>query len=75
MADKVFTYSDVSEHSTKKDLYIVVHDKVYNASSFVDEHPYVCPYHFFTDVEAPWHPPTPLLPRGRGPAHIAPRNH
>ncbi|KAF2438250.1 cytochrome b5 [Karstenula rhodostoma CBS 690.94] len=39
MADKEFTYSDVSEHSTKKDLYIVVHDKVYNASSFVDEHP------------------------------------
>ena len=43
MADKTFTYSDVSAHSTKKDLYIVVHDKVYNASSFVDEHPYVIP--------------------------------
>jgi len=42
MADKEFTYSEVSEHNTKKDLYIVVHDKVYNASSFVDEHPYVC---------------------------------
>lgn len=41
MADKEFTYSDVSEHNTKKDLYIVVHDKVYDASSFVDEHPYV----------------------------------
>ena len=41
MADKEFSYSDVSEHNTKKDLYIVVHDKVYNASSFVDEHPYV----------------------------------
>ncbi|KAL5118619.1 hypothetical protein ACEQ8H_003470 [Pleosporales sp. CAS-2024a] len=39
MATKEFTYSDVSEHNTKKDLYIVVHDKVYNASSFVDEHP------------------------------------
>ncbi|KAI9709658.1 MAG: hypothetical protein M1812_007636 [Candelaria pacifica] len=33
------TYSDVSEHSSKKDLYLVVHDKIYNASSFVDEHP------------------------------------
>lgn len=43
MADKEFTYSDVSEHNTKKDLFIVVHDKVYNASSFVDEHPYVEP--------------------------------
>jgi cytochrome b involved in lipid metabolism len=41
MADKEYTYSDVSEHNTKKDLFIVVHDKVYNASSFVDEHPYV----------------------------------
>jgi len=33
------SYSDVSEHRSKKDLYIVVHDKVYNASTFVDEHP------------------------------------
>jgi cytochrome b involved in lipid metabolism len=39
MADKEYTYSDVSEHATKKDLFVVVHDKVYNASSFVDEHP------------------------------------
>jgi hypothetical protein len=43
MADKEFSYSDVSEHTTKKDLYMVIHDKVYNASSFVDEHPYVSP--------------------------------
>ena len=40
---KEFTYSDVSEHATKKDLYIVVHDKVYDCTSFVDEHPYVVP--------------------------------
>ncbi|KAF2729533.1 cytochrome b5 [Polyplosphaeria fusca] len=39
MADKEYTYSDVSEHTTKKDLFLVIHDKVYNASSFVDEHP------------------------------------
>jgi len=39
MADKEFTFSDVSEHAGKKDLYIVVHDKVYNATSFIDEHP------------------------------------
>ncbi|CAA9966102.1 hypothetical protein CFE70_009499 [Pyrenophora teres f. teres 0-1] len=38
-ADKEYTYSDVSEHNTKKDLFIVVHDKVYDATSFVDEHP------------------------------------
>ncbi|KAK4635771.1 putative cytochrome b5 [Fulvia fulva] len=36
---KEFTYSDVSEHTSKKDLYLVIHDKVYNSSSFVDEHP------------------------------------
>ena len=40
---KELTYSDVSEHTSKKDLYVVIHDKVYNASSFVDEHPYVQP--------------------------------
>lgn len=44
MADKEFTYADVSGHSTKKDLFIVVHDKVYNASSFVDEHPWVASF-------------------------------
>jgi cytochrome b involved in lipid metabolism len=38
-ADKEFSFSDVSEHASKKDLYMVIHDKVYNASSFVDEHP------------------------------------
>ena len=36
---KEFSYADVSSHSTKKDLYVVIHDKVYDASSFVDEHP------------------------------------
>ena len=36
---KEFTYSDVSEHTSKKDIYMVIHDKVYNTSSFVDEHP------------------------------------
>ncbi|KAL8766068.1 MAG: hypothetical protein Q9209_007034 [Squamulea sp. 1 TL-2023] len=33
------TFSDVAEHNSKKDLYIVVHDKVYDATAFVDEHP------------------------------------
>lgn len=36
---KVFTYAEVQAHATKKDLYLVIHDKVYDASSFVDEHP------------------------------------
>jgi cytochrome b involved in lipid metabolism len=38
-ATKEFTYSDVSEHSGKKDLYLVIHDKVYDTTKFVDEHP------------------------------------
>jgi len=33
------TYTEVAKHSSKKDLYVVIHDKVYNASTFVDEHP------------------------------------
>ncbi|TEA15939.1 putative cytochrome b5 [Colletotrichum sidae] len=33
------TYQDVAEHNTKKDIYIVVHDKVYDCTKFVDEHP------------------------------------
>ncbi|KAL2113565.1 hypothetical protein VUR80DRAFT_3492 [Thermomyces stellatus] len=33
------TYQDVAEHNTKDDLYLVIHDTVYNVSKFVDEHP------------------------------------
>ncbi|KAL8905033.1 MAG: hypothetical protein Q9207_002889 [Kuettlingeria erythrocarpa] len=33
------TFSDVASHNSKKDLYLVIHDKVYNATNFVDEHP------------------------------------
>jgi cytochrome b5 len=36
---KELTYAEVAEHNSKKDLYVVIHDKVYNASSFIDEHP------------------------------------
>ncbi|KAI0391095.1 cytochrome b5 [Xylariaceae sp. FL0594] len=39
MATKEFTYQDVAEHNTKKDLYVVIHDKVYDTTKFVDEHP------------------------------------
>ena len=45
MASKEFTLSDVSEHATKNDLYMVVHDKVYDCGKFVDEHPYVNIYY------------------------------
>jgi cytochrome b involved in lipid metabolism len=35
----LLTYADVAAHNAKKDLYVVIHDSIYNASSFVDEHP------------------------------------
>lgn len=38
-ATKEFTFADVSGHSAKKDLFMVIHDNVYDATSFVDEHP------------------------------------
>lgn len=40
-ADKEFTYQDVAAHNTKKDVFVVIHDKVYDCTKFVDEHPYV----------------------------------
>ncbi|KXJ88499.1 cytochrome b5-like heme/steroid binding domain-containing protein [Microdochium bolleyi] len=39
MATKEYTYQDVAEHNTKKDCFLVVHDKVYDCGKFVDEHP------------------------------------
>jgi cytochrome b5 len=33
------TFAEVSQHSAKKDLYVVIHDNIYNASAFIDEHP------------------------------------
>ncbi|KAJ6127181.1 cytochrome b5 [Penicillium sp. IBT 18751x] len=36
---KELTLAEVTAHNTKKDLYMVIHDKVYDCTSFVDEHP------------------------------------
>ncbi|KAJ0163360.1 putative cytochrome b5 [Colletotrichum tanaceti] len=33
------TYQDVAEHNTKKDLFMVIHDKIYDCTKFIDEHP------------------------------------
>ena len=38
-AEKEYTYAEVGAHSTKKDLFLVIHDKVYDTTTFVDEHP------------------------------------
>jgi len=36
---KDYTYAEIAGHDTKGDLWMVVHDKVYNVGNFVDEHP------------------------------------
>jgi cytochrome b involved in lipid metabolism len=36
-----FAWKEVAEHNTKRDLWIVVRNKVYDCTSFIDEHPYV----------------------------------
>ncbi|CAK7201115.1 hypothetical protein SEUCBS139899_003817 [Sporothrix eucalyptigena] len=38
-AAKEYTYQDVAEHNTNKDLFLVIHDKVYDVTKFIDEHP------------------------------------
>ncbi len=40
---KEYTFQDVAEHNTKKDIFVVIHDIVYDASKFIDEHPCVGP--------------------------------
>ena len=60
-ASALFTYADVATHNTKKDLYVVIHDNVYNASSFVDEHPCVFFPPFLVFSSQPMGKPGPLL--------------
>lgn len=38
---QVLSYAEVQRHKTKDDLYLIIRGKVYDASSFVDDHPYV----------------------------------
>ncbi|ODQ53825.1 cytochrome b5 [Saitoella complicata NRRL Y-17804] len=40
MADvKEYTYTEVAEHTDRSDLFMVIHDKVYQCAQFMDEHP------------------------------------
>ncbi|EIW61423.1 cytochrome b5 [Trametes versicolor FP-101664 SS1] len=39
MASKLVTYAELKEHSTKESLYILLHEKVYDVTKFIDEHP------------------------------------
>lgn len=55
------TYHDVAEHNTKKDMYLVIHDKIYDCAQFVDEHPYVYTVLLWeTFPLAPSSPPAPI---------------
>ncbi|OQE29167.1 hypothetical protein PENFLA_c004G03727 [Penicillium flavigenum] len=38
---KELTLQEVSEHNNKKDLYLIINDKVYDCTTFANEHPYV----------------------------------
>ncbi|KAI9493577.1 cytochrome b5-like heme/steroid binding domain-containing protein [Zychaea mexicana] len=35
----VYSLEDVSKHQSKDDLWMVIHNKVYNVTAFVQEHP------------------------------------
>ena len=36
---KVFTLAEVSQHNTSKDCWIVIHNKVYDVTKFLEDHP------------------------------------
>ncbi|KAI0698518.1 cytochrome b5 [Cerioporus squamosus] len=36
---KLVTYAELKEHRTKDSLYLLLHEKVYDVTKFIDEHP------------------------------------
>jgi len=36
---KVVTYEELKQNSSKKSLYVLIHEKVYDVTKFIDEHP------------------------------------
>ncbi|KZW04301.1 cytochrome b5 [Exidia glandulosa HHB12029] len=36
---KVVTHEEFKKHQSKSDFYVLIHDKVYDVSKFLDEHP------------------------------------
>ncbi|KAL0094509.1 cytochrome b5-like heme/steroid binding domain-containing protein [Phycomyces blakesleeanus] len=39
MSVQLFTYEEVSTHNTRDDLYMIINNKVYDITKFVEEHP------------------------------------
>ncbi|KAG2216148.1 hypothetical protein INT45_003774 [Circinella minor] len=39
MSAQIFSTADVAKHNTKSDLWVVIHNKVYDITKFVQEHP------------------------------------
>ncbi|KIP09157.1 hypothetical protein PHLGIDRAFT_86968 [Phlebiopsis gigantea 11061_1 CR5-6] len=39
MSSKIITYDELKAHSTKDNIYLLIHGKVYNVTKFLDEHP------------------------------------
>ncbi|KAI5949402.1 CYB5 [Candida jiufengensis] len=36
---KVYDYEEIAKHTTHDDVWVVINGKVYNVSSYIDEHP------------------------------------
>ncbi|KAI0326653.1 cytochrome b5 [Cubamyces sp. BRFM 1775] len=39
MSSKLVTFAELKAHSNKDSLYILLHEKVYDVTKFIDEHP------------------------------------
>ncbi|GIW62642.1 MAG: hypothetical protein KatS3mg090_0468 [Patescibacteria group bacterium] len=37
--NKVYTMAEVAQHSSKSDCWMIIHDKVYDVTSFIEKHP------------------------------------
>ncbi|XP_055858918.1 cytochrome b5 [Episyrphus balteatus] len=39
MSDKLFTRADVTKHNSNKDCWLIIHNNIYDVTSFLNEHP------------------------------------